>query len=61
MMQRPTRRWAELLRDTRGAITAEYLTLVVVAFIVATAYAGLGIALARASVRADAVLRSNTP
>jgi hypothetical protein len=55
------RRARELARDTRGAISTEYITLAIIGLLIATAYAGLGIALARSSVRADAVLRSNTP
>jgi hypothetical protein len=51
----------ELARDTRGAISTEYITLVIIGLLMATAYAGLGVALARSSLRADAVLRSNTP
>jgi hypothetical protein len=54
-------RCTELVRDTRGAITTEYITLVIIGLLMATAYAALGVALARSSVRADAVLRSNTP
>jgi Flp pilus assembly pilin Flp len=52
---------ATLARDTRGAVSVEYVTLTVVSFGIALAVAGLSVALMRAEQRAEAVLRSNSP
>jgi Flp pilus assembly pilin Flp len=50
-----------LLRDTRGAVSVEYVTIAAVTFGIAIAVAGLSVALMRAEQRAEAVLRSNSP
>jgi Flp pilus assembly pilin Flp len=50
-----------LLRDTRGAVSVEYVTIAAVTFAIAIAVAGLSVTLMRAEQRAEAVLRSNSP
>lgn len=54
-------RLRDLPRDGRGAVTTEYLVVALLVLVTVGAFAGLGVALAGASLRADTVLRSNTP
>lgn len=60
-MQAHTKAWRRLLRDKRGAVSLEYLVITVITLAMTIAVAGLSVALMRAELRANNVLRSNTP
>jgi Flp pilus assembly pilin Flp len=55
------RRLRELIADRRGAIPTEYAIVLAFSLVLMTAVAGLSVALVRSELRAQAVLRSNSP
>jgi hypothetical protein len=58
---KPAPGWAELMVDTRGQVSVEYLVITMLSLGIMVGIAGLGLALASSHARARAVILSNTP